>query len=585
METSGQERRSSCGASVHSSDPSHNPLQSLMHKIDGIATVLTNLKENDRVLLQHEVTLLDADSMEPLHPIFLVLMTDSLLIATPTKSDGKYRFRLAQTHSLENAAVVNVKRTFNEQIDAELVLQLLIFPEQMYLMCSNARMKAEVLDAVENAKRRQEQEKSLVRQATIRAKRKGSLAQAASTARSKSVQHGGIGSIPEDDAVEAPLPEEDTQWLKDLVNELQDVISHRHMEQAVEMLSEWKSVKCMDAGINAKFAALEKIVVDMLTNEVRRPGALHGGARALSRPLALLTALGKATYATDIYLKRRSTSLRASARELTISEEPLSYVKQVSSLFINEILDVCKEFSAQTQNYCLVLQWSSSELSVLLSLVRRHVVEVAPTMAVLAHAWRILVGQCDRLVPAGIDLSFEVHRLLAPSLTTALETNFANIIDSVRLRITEEKWRPYNLDSESNLNRYLEEMSDLGLPVDWAVATSPRFSLNIARSACQFARVAISLSRDFSYLNSSYLRSRCDAFMESLWAEYLAHLSAAGESEVHATTCQFVVSQVLPLCQSSYEDDCDILARLLSSKFPSLKKYDQSDAEEEVVNV
>lgn len=37
METSGQERRSSCSASVHSSDPSHNPLQSLMHKIDGIA--------------------------------------------------------------------------------------------------------------------------------------------------------------------------------------------------------------------------------------------------------------------------------------------------------------------------------------------------------------------------------------------------------------------------------------------------------------------------------------------------------------------------------------------------------------------
>lgn len=102
------------------------------------------------MLLQHETTLLDPDTMEPLHPIFIVLMTDSLLIATPTRADSKYRFRLSQTHPLENVAVVNVKRTFNEQIDAELVLQLMIFPEQMYLMCANARTKTEILDTVEN---------------------------------------------------------------------------------------------------------------------------------------------------------------------------------------------------------------------------------------------------------------------------------------------------------------------------------------------------------------------------------------------------------------------------------------------------
>ena len=57
---------------------------------------------------------------------------------------------------------------------------------------------------------------------------------------------------------------EDTQWLKDLINELQDVISHRHMEQAVEMILEWKSCDCKDPAINAKFASLEQTVVKML---------------------------------------------------------------------------------------------------------------------------------------------------------------------------------------------------------------------------------------------------------------------------------------------------------------------------------
>lgn len=74
-------------------------------------------------------------------------------------------------------------------------------------------------------------------------------------------------------------------------------------------------------------------------------------------------------------------------------------------------------------------------MSFLLSLIRRHVVEVAPTIAVLAHTWRILTSHCDQLVPIGVDLGFEVNRLLVPSLTASLETNFANIADSIRIRV------------------------------------------------------------------------------------------------------------------------------------------------------
>jgi hypothetical protein len=104
---------------------------------------------------------------------------------------------------------------------------------------------------------------------------------------------------------------------------------------------------------------------------------LHGGARALSQPLKLLNELNRATYAMDLYLKRRSACLNTKARELTISEDPLSYVRQVSTLFVNEILDVAGEFVQQKDRYCLVLQWSSSELFILISLIKRHVIEVS----------------------------------------------------------------------------------------------------------------------------------------------------------------------------------------------------------------
>lgn len=106
--------------------------------------------------------LLDNDTMEPVHPIYLVLFTDTLLIGSPA-SGGKYRFQLSSTHSLDNLAVVNVKRAMSG-----LVLQLLIFPEQIYIKCENGRVKKDWFDGIEQAKRLKEQENSLVRQATIR---------------------------------------------------------------------------------------------------------------------------------------------------------------------------------------------------------------------------------------------------------------------------------------------------------------------------------------------------------------------------------------------------------------------------------
>uniref|UniRef100_A0A914E4H4 Exocyst component Exo84 C-terminal domain-containing protein n=1 Tax=Acrobeloides nanus TaxID=290746 RepID=A0A914E4H4_9BILA len=595
MEMNGQEKRSSGSTSTQSGgNIAHHSTQTLLQKMDGVASFLNTLKENDRILLQNEMLLLDSETMEPVHPIYLVLFTDTLLIGHPT-SGGKYRFHLSSTHSIDNLAVVNVKRAMSD-----LVLQLLIFPEQIYIKCENGRVKKEWFDGIEHAKRTKEQENSLVRQATIRAKRKSIAKGNGQQFPSRGRAHDNISMISEEGyGQQDKSPEgnvtalEDTQWLKDLINELQDVISHRHMEQAVEMILEWKSCDCKDPAINAKFASLEQTVVKMLSEEIRRPRALHGGAKAvLSRPLNLLKNLDRETYAVDLYLKRRSSALRAAARELTVSEEPLSYVRQASKLFVNEIVEVADEFKNQPKCYCLVLQWCSGELSLLLSLVRRNVIEVAPTMAVCVRTWCILLTQCDKLTVIGLDLSFEVHRLLAPALKTALTTNFTNIIESMRLRISEERWKPYNMETESNLNRYLEEMSDMGLAIDWAVSsTSPsRFYINVSQSGCHFARVSVSLCKDLALLKSSHLRNLCDSFVRMLWEEYLSHLASAPTSNIHTCTCQFIIAQVLPLCEETYDPSTSLLNDLLSSKFSQFMQYRNEESQfeeeqEEIANV
>lgn len=99
-------------------------------------------------------------------------------------------------------------------------------------------------------------------------------------------------------------------------------------------------------------------------------------------------------------------------------------------------------------------------------------------------------------------------------------------------------------------------MSDFGLSIDWAAYNSElnfdtnvssnhsRFSVQISQSACQFARVAYSISRDLSLLNNVHLERLSDSFVQMLWCEYMLHLSVATSNDVQRSTAKFIVGQV-----------------------------------------
>ncbi|KAK6010458.1 hypothetical protein OSTOST_24514 [Ostertagia ostertagi] len=103
------------------------PIQVLMQKMDGIASILNNMRSTDKVLLYGEMMLLDPETKEDIHRAMLVLLTDRLLIGNITPS-GKYS--LESTFSLSNLAVVNVKDRESGPAKADQLLKLLVFPEQ-----------------------------------------------------------------------------------------------------------------------------------------------------------------------------------------------------------------------------------------------------------------------------------------------------------------------------------------------------------------------------------------------------------------------------------------------------------------------
>uniref|UniRef100_A0A0K0DDU7 Exocyst complex component 8 n=1 Tax=Angiostrongylus cantonensis TaxID=6313 RepID=A0A0K0DDU7_ANGCA len=551
MQMTGDDKSSLQTVSSHSTPVSAvTPIQVLMQKMDGIASILNNMRTSDKVLLHGEMMQLDPETKEDIHRAMLILLSDRLLVGNITPS-GKYS--LESTFSLKNLAVVNVKDRESGPAVADQLLKLLVFPEQRYYRCESSRVKKMWLDELEKAKREILHESIMARQSTIRGKR-----------------------------ITVQVNQDEIAWLQELPAELDDCMAHRDLDQAVEIIHEWKQCSTKDPNIDAQLKIRENQVG--VRDDVRRPGAVHGGPRAMKKARTLLAQLGRGTYAIDLYLRRRSALQRAAVKDIAVSEEPLSYVRQLCTLFSAAVTDVASEFHSQPQYYCQVLQWCSGELSLLLSLVRRHVIEIAPAMTVLAFAWGILMETMDELTAMGIQLTFEVHRLLAPALESAIETNFNNIMQGIKLRITEERWRPYALESESALTRLVEELSDVGLNIDWTVAGDSRAAILLSPHAIHFARVAHSLARDLAPLRRSPARSACDRCTYELWNDYLRHLSSSiCDSTVYAYTATFILTQVLPQCESAlYCDDepSDVLSRLLAKNYPKLVPYAKDDEEE-----
>ncbi|CAL2027513.1 unnamed protein product [Caenorhabditis brenneri] len=568
--------------SSHSTTTSNtNPIQILMQKMEGIGGILNNMSTSEKVILYSEMEQFDVETKKPLQKCMLILLSHRLIIGN-INAAGKYV--MESTLSLNSVAPVNVKDRESGAANAGKVLKLLIFPESRCYLCESARIRTLWFDELEQAKREILHKGSLVRQATIRGKRQTVKERKAAAAATVIEEKSTFQEEDEEENVDDERNDNDISWLAELPAELDDCIAHRDLDQAVELIHEWKQCPTKDAVIDIQLQMRENTIVQLLSDDVSRPGAVHGGPRAMKKARTLLTQLGRGTYATDVYLRRRSAMQRNAMRDVTVSEEPISYVKQLCTLYGNAVSDIANEFRSMPQYYCQVLQWCSYELSTLLNLIRRHVIEVAPAIAVIAYTWKNVMHTMEDLTAIGVHLNFEVNRLLGTPLEKALQGNFENICDAVKMRISEEKWRPYVLESESALNRLVEELSDVGINVEWAISANDetKSSLNVSQNVVHFAKVAHTLSKDLAPLRLSPIQVLCEVYADELWKMYLQHLADnIRDGAVFAYSTTFILTMVLPVCDKILYGEEGELIRLID-EFPSLAPYaDPTDEEKQ----
>ena len=73
--------------------------------------------------------------------------------------------------------------------------------------------------------------------------------------------------------------------------------------------------------------------------------SLQGGPRAASRAVLLLTRLGQASQACDLFLKHRTALLKHNLRQLKTEGATVLYFKRITSLFFPFIVETGREIS------------------------------------------------------------------------------------------------------------------------------------------------------------------------------------------------------------------------------------------------
>jgi hypothetical protein len=86
---------------------------------------------------------------------------------------------------------------------------------------------------------------------------------------------------------------------------------------------------------------------EVLMNELRvsPDKSLQGGPRAASRAVLLLSRLGQASQACDLFLKHRSALLKHNLRQLKTEGATTLYIKRITSLFFPFVADTGREIS------------------------------------------------------------------------------------------------------------------------------------------------------------------------------------------------------------------------------------------------
>ncbi|KAG1670499.1 Exocyst complex component 8 [Nymphon striatum] len=508
-------------------------LTELLETVEGCARIM---EIPGRYLLQSgELLELDPQSHSSIDYIKMFLLNDSVVIATalPVGKRGPVGYKFQSLYELDNVAIVNIKDTSNIKNGIE----ILMFPHNKLFQCPDLPAKKMWLNIFEKTKKKRSQadiEKKSVLESNPYVER--------------------LNPFTEEDTDGNPFSDteqEHPEWLKELPEDLDVSIAERDFEHAASLIDKAHS-HFQEYPDNPSLTELRvsienrtKHLTQVLMNELRvtQDRTLQGGPRAVRRAVSLLIKLGKSIQACDLFLKHRSAVLKHHIKQLKIEGSTVMYIRRMSSVFFNFLLDTGKEFlrAFPKNNNCAsaFIVWSHSELKTFANALTIQVFTSTASLSTIAECVSVSRGNCEQLKTIGLDLTFLLDTQVTPQIKKVILDARDKMLEAIRLRSQEEKWRPMNHQNKAGITKFLDDMKDIGI-ASIHTYIYDECLVSLTNNSVQFSKAYINFLEDVLKLNRQDLSSTIDNCLVEIFQAQLSHLEQSLANPANKNEVKFI---------------------------------------------
>lgn len=419
-----------------------------------------NLLDTPERHLLHEGDLLEIDAEEntALQRMHVYLFNDCLMLTSwISNRRGPMRYKFQTSYPISTLAVVNVR----DLGTVKQAFKVLAFPDTRVFQCNSLAIKKDWLDKFDVAK------KIHIEKENSKLKKKDSQ---------EKVRHESLES-PSLSVEEIPSPQVTPlpDWLADVTEELDVLIVERHFQKTYDlMMSAQKTLGTEDfinhpqrneilKRIEQKQKALTEILLKEL--DATHNWSPRGGLRSSRNPVLILNKFNMTSQACELFLNICSHTVKAHVKAVQLEGSIHSYVKQVGEVFFCSLSDALTEFISlfPKNKLSAFIVWASMQLRILMSQIIKQVFTPQCALDSVLECVQSLREQCDLFCEFGLDLRFQMNSCLRMPIIKALREYKEKIVDSMKTKISEDKWTPVNMHTKAGVNKFVTQIENLGL--------------------------------------------------------------------------------------------------------------------------
>ncbi|XP_076355366.1 exocyst complex component Exo84 isoform X2 [Tachypleus tridentatus] len=550
-------------------EESRKNLSSLLEKVEGCA----NLLEVRGRYVVHSGDLMELDNVhyKVVQRVHAVLLNDGLMLATwisNRRGPAQYRFQVF--YELDNLAIVNVK----EDPMLKNVFKILMFPDTRLFQCDTAVAKKEWLEVIEETKK-QKMSSSCKRDSIINETKLPFYSDERSSYNPFEDEQSEEGyQVEREDLI--------PDWLVELPENLDVCIAQRDFEEAVNLVKKGNehflelTKHAVVKEIRTRIDRRIKNLVDVLMNELRvsPDRSLQGGPRAARRAVGLLIKLGKSSQACNLFLKHRSAILKHSVKQKKMEGATVPFIKRLSSVFFNNMMETGREFNRafSNSNRCAsaYVVWSRKQLQQFVQTFSRHVFTTQVSLRTAAECVALVKGHCDQLVEIGLDILFVLSNLLQADVERVITESRDKMLEAIKLRAAEDKWRPQNHQNKAGISKFVEDMTEIG------IASIHRYVYDecwvaLTSNTTMFSKSYLNFLDDLLKLHTLTSNKLIVDSLVVTFRAQLRHVEASLNSEIFKSEVKFIqknatflLETLLTLAEHRFEEKLGFGSRQLS---------------------